>query len=155
MTPNDEVEAVVVDTAVLSFFTKRDQLGEAYLNLLGNRRIALSYVARTELEGANWTSQSRLQARRVLIAASIELPQAASTRTWYNRAARMRRQIDLDSGVGDNDLWIIAHAAEHAIPYMTHDSNAGRVALGLGLEVLTLVEISKETRALDREKLSG
>ena len=44
------------------------------------------------------------------------------------------------SGVGDTDLWIIAHAAEYGVPYMSHDRGACEVARALGVEVLTALQ---------------
>lgn len=49
----------------------------------------------------------------------------------------MRRQLGLSQDVGDTDLWIIAHAAEYRVPYMSHDRRAVRIARALGVEVLT------------------
>ena len=50
-----------------------------------------------------------------------------------------RRELRL-AQVGDNDLWIIAHAAEYGVPYMSHDRKACAVARALGVEVLTALD---------------
>ena len=129
----------VVDTSVLSYFTARSPRGRRYRELLGDRTIALSYFVRTELDGRDWSVR-----RRALLNALYEecvgLPAAEATGTWYNRANAKRRELGLISQVSDTDLWIIAHAAEYGVPYMSHDRGACAVARALGVEVLTALQ---------------
>jgi len=131
---------VVIDTNVLRYFTGGSNPGnrsQRYRALLAGRRIALAYHAETELRGFVPQSPSRLAARDTILATSVKLPPGDATQVWYARAAAKRRELHLDGAVSDNDLWIIAAAAEYECPYMSHDEGACAVARSLGLEVLT------------------
>ena len=129
---------VVVDTSVLSYFASEAEQSGAYRALLVGRTIALSFFVRTELDGRNWDElrRARLDA---LYRECVPLPPGEATSGWYNTAHRLRREMR-KSGVGDTDLWIIAHAAEYGVPYMSHDRGACEVARALGIEVLTALE---------------
>ena len=139
MTTEGPRDFVVADTSVLSYFTRRTQLQPAYRELLAGRTIGLSYFVRAELEGATWDppQRDRLDA---LYEECVDLAPGAATTTWYNRGHAMRRQLGMARDVGDMDLWIIAHAAEYGVPYMSHDRRACAIARGLGVEVLTALE---------------
>ena len=95
----------------------------------------MTYFAQTELDGRNWGERRRARLE-ALYRECVRLPHGTATSTWYNRANVQRRELRLQP-VGDNDLWIIAHAAEYGVPYMSHDGNACAVARALGVEVLT------------------
>ena len=128
----------VVDTGVLSYFTAQNERGRQYREFLGDRTIALSYFVKTELDARDWGEQrkARLDA---LYQECVRLPAGDATSTWYNRANATRRELGLISQVSDTDLWIIAHAAEYRVPYMSHDRGACAVARALGNEVLTML----------------
>ena len=130
---------VVADTSVLSYFTRQTPLEPAYREMMAGRTIGLSYFVRAELEGATWDQPQR-DRLNALYAESIDLAAGAATMPWYNRGHAMRSQLKLTRRVGDTDLWIIAHAAEYEVPYMSHDRNACRVADALGVDVLTALE---------------
>ena len=136
MSAEDAAAFVVVDTSVLSYFTTNSPHAPTYARLLNGRTIALSYFARTELENyPNW-GEKRRKRLDALIAGTVQLPPSEATSTWYGRANRKRTELGLHS-VDDMDLWIISHAAEHRVEYMSHDRNACLLARGLGLSVLT------------------
>lgn len=137
MTTGRALTYVVVDTSVLSYFTAQSKDGKRY-RVLGERVIALSYFAETELAGRNWGEQ-RMARLEALYRECVRLPAGEATSTWYNRARVRRSELRL-AQVGDNDLWIIAHAAEYGVPYMSHDRNACAVARALGVEVLTALD---------------
>lgn len=139
MTLEQHSDFVVVDTSVLSYFTRGMPLEAAYRELLAGRTIGLSYFVRTELEGASWDPRQREQLDAVY-EACIELAPSTATASWYSRGHAMRRQLRLVPDVGDTDLWIIAHAAEYGVPYMSHDRAACEIARSLGVEVLTALE---------------
>ena len=128
---------VVVDTSVLSYFTAQNELGRQYRELLGDRIIALSYFVKTELDARDWGEQRKARLD-TLYHECVRLPPTDATSTWYNRANAKRRKLVLASKVSDTDLWIIAHAAEHRIPYMSHDTSACAVAQALGVDALTI-----------------
>lgn len=139
MTTEGSRDFVVADTSVLSYFTRRTQLQPAYRELLAGRTIGLSYFVRAELEGATWDppQRDRLDA---LYEECVDLAPGAATRTWYSSGHAERRRLKLTGDVGDTDLWIIAHAAEYQVPFMSHDRGACAVARGLGVEVLTALK---------------
>ena len=124
---------------MLSYFTRRTALGPAYRELLAGRTIGLSYFVRTELEGASWDTQQRERLDAVY-ELCVDLAPGAATTIWYNKGHAARRRLNLARDVGDTDLWIIAHAAEYEVPYMSHDRAACQVARALGVEVLTALE---------------
>ena len=136
MTTERVLAYAVVDTSVLSYFTAQSPHGRRYRELLGERRIALTYFTQTELGGRDWGERRRARLE-ALYRECVRLPHGPATSTWYNRANVQRRVLRLRQQVGDNDLWIIAHAAEYGAPYMSHDGNACAVARALGVEVLT------------------
>ena len=140
---------VVVDTTVLSYFTRQMPLAPAYREMLAGRTIGLSYFVRAELEGATWDPPQR-ERLDAMYEESVELTPGAATTTWYNRGHAERRRLKLTRAgrgraqrrpVGDTDLWIIAHAAEYEVPYMSHDRSACKVADALGVEVLTALDV--------------
>ena len=104
--------------------------------MLAGRTIGLSYFVRAELEGATWDPPQRDRLNAVY-EECINLAPGTATTIWYNRGHAMRSQLKLARDVGDMDLWIIAHAAEYAVPYMSHDRRACEIARALGVEVLT------------------
>ena len=139
MTGELDLPRVVVDTQVLSYFTAGSRLSQRYRDLLDDRAVALSYFVRTELDGRNWGEQRRARLE-ALYESSVDLPPSPATSTWYNRANVKRRELGLVSQVADTDLWIIAHAAEYRVPFMSHDRDACAVARALGIEMLTALD---------------
>lgn len=136
MTTEQPRDFVVADTSVLSYFTRGAPLEAAYRELLAGRTIGLSYFVRAELEGATWNPPQRDRLDAVY-AECVDLVPGVATASWYGRGHAMRRQLRLGEDVGDTDLWIIAHAAEYEVPYMSHDRRACEIARALGVEVLT------------------
>ena len=130
---------VVADTSVLSYFTRRMPLEPAYREMLEGRTIGLSYFVRAELEAAAWDPQHRDRLNAVY-EECIDLAPGTATAIWYNKGHAMRRRLRYASVVGDTDLWIIAHAAEYEVPYMSHDRRACDIARALGVEVLTALD---------------
>lgn len=94
MTAERVLAYVVVDTSVLSYFTLQSPYGGRYRELLGERRIALSYFAETELDGRNWGEQRR-DRLEALYRECVRLPPGPATSTWYNRANVQRRKLRL------------------------------------------------------------
>ena len=128
----------VVDTSVLSYFTSQSDLGVSYRELLAHRTIALSYFVKTELDGKDWGQQRRARLNS-LYQECVRLEPSDATSTWYNKGHAKRRETRKWE-VGDMDLWIIAHAAEYGVPYVSHDRSACEIARALGVEVLTALD---------------
>jgi predicted nucleic acid-binding protein len=133
------IEFVVADTNVLSYLTKASRHSAQYLALIGTKTIVVPFVARVELDGFEW-KKPRRDRLDSLLAACILVEQSSATGTWFNLAAVKRRELNLISAVGDNDLWIIATAGEHSAPLLTHDRAQATVARSLGITVLTALE---------------
>ena len=127
---------VVVDTSVMSYFASGAEPGGAYRALLAGRTIALSFFVRAELEGGDW-AEARRAGLDALYRECVPLQPGEATSLRYNEAHRLRREMRRSrvSRVSETDLWIIAHAAEYGVPYMSHDR--GACELALGVEVLT------------------
>ena len=120
MTAERVLAYAVVDTSVLSYFTVQSQHGGRYRELLGERRIALSYFAETELDGRDWGERRRARLE-ALYRECVRLPPGPATSTGTTAPTSSGASCGCSSQVGDNDLWIIAHAAEYGAPYMSHD----------------------------------
>ncbi len=138
MTLDRPRDFVVADTSVMSYFASDAGQSGAYRALLAGRTIALSFFVRTELDGRDWDEfrQARLDA---LYRECVPLQPGEATSGWYNAAHRLRREMRR-SRDSDTDLWIVAHAAEYRVPYMSHDRGACEVARALGVEVLTALQ---------------
>lgn len=138
MTRDYPRDFVVVDTSVVSYFASGAGPSGAYRALLAGRTIARSFFVRAELNARDWGElrQARLDA---LYRECVPLQPGEATSGWYNTAHRLRREMR-KSGVGDTDLWIIAHAAEYGVPCMSHDRGACEVARRLGVGVLTALD---------------
>lgn len=141
MTLDSPRDFVVVDTSVMSYLASGAEPGGAYRALLAGRTIALSFFVRTELEGGHWAAarRDRLDA---LYRECVPLQPSDATSIRYNEAHHLRREMRRSrvSRVSDTDLWIIAHAAEYGVPYMSHDRGACELARALGVEVLTALQ---------------
>ena len=137
MTTEQPRDFVVVDTSVLTYIARRSPEGRRYSEMLEGWTIGLCETARDELEAANWDPATRARLN-ALYEECVHLAPGAATESWYGRCDDMRRQLGMGlRTVGRADLRIIAHAAEHDAPYMSHDRLACEVALALGIEVLT------------------
>ena len=135
MTVERTPDLVVIDTSVVSFLAFDGEGSAAYRDLLAGRTIGLSYFVSAELRGREWEPEQRARLD-AMYAECTALDPTESTADWYGKAHRVRREMGLRR-VGDTDLWIIAHAGEYGVPYMSHDRRACDIARAVGVEVLT------------------
>ena len=133
----EEVIEQYVDTSVLSFLTKSGEYGTQYQALIGDSRIVIPSVVRAELRAyPNW-GDARRERLETLLLECVHAPTTEATENWWSLASQQRRDLNLAGSVGDNDLWIIASAAEHSVPLVTHDRRQIAIAQALGVTVRT------------------
>ncbi len=140
MNPSVPAAFVVVDTSVLSYLTRSGTYAPVYQALIGRSRVVVPFVAETELRGSSW-GKNRMQRLDALLAQCVISPMTAATGTQFTSAAAKRATLGFKSAVGDNDLWIVATAAEHSVPLVTHDVRQGQIALAMGVVVLSAMTI--------------
>ena len=135
MEPRDA--AVVVDSDVLSYISKRSEVGSQYWELLDGRQIAISQIVIAELEAEavrkSW-GNPRLARLADFRAAAIELEFTSGVTDKFPLVAETARTNRII--LSDNDKWNIAFALTYELPFMTNDQAAARLATALDVEVL-------------------
>lgn len=133
-------EYVVADTTVVFRLSKKSEHSSAYVDLLGDRRIAVSFQTVPELLGFKIGSK-RKQRVQDFLATIVVLPHAESTNVWYARVIERRNQLRqkqiAGSGASEADVWIISAALEHSLPLLSHDVQQVHLGRAQGLRVLT------------------
>jgi len=133
-------EYVCLDTSVFARLTKPKRDTRAYLELIGDRLIALSFQILPELLSANFgpVRQRRVDA---LYSESVELPHTFSTSVQYAvvsvRRKELKQRRELGSDASDGDVWVIASSLEHRLPLLSHDRQQVALARGAGVETFT------------------
>ncbi len=133
------MDAVVLDTDVLSFLAKGDTRGAAYAPAIVGKRLCVSFQTVAELR--LWALIRRWGAARqagldVLLRRLVVLPyDAAMADQWAHITAHRRRHgRPIDCG----DAWIAASALRHDATLVTH--NAKHYA-----DIPGLLYVSRET----------
>lgn len=136
-------EYLVADTTVVSRLTSASEHSRAYNDILGNRRLAVSFQTRAELLGASF-AKARKKRLKALLAVTLRLPQEESTDPWYDRVTEKRRELrkrqQLGSDASDADAWIISSALEYRFPLLSHDRQQVALGRAVGLKVWTNLE---------------
>ena len=136
-------EYVVADTTVVSKLTKQSQHSRAYQEMLGERRLAVSFQTPAELLAASF-GEARQQRVDELLAVTLKFPHAESTDVWYARVTERRKELkklnQRGSDASDADVWIISSALEYRVPLLSHDIQQVCLGRALGLKVLTNLE---------------
>ncbi len=129
---------VLADTSVIVRLTRADETANAYREMLGSARLAVSFQVEAELmefaSSERWGG-ARKRALAELQSNATRIPHEHSTSVWY--ALVMRENRRLRRLCGDADLWIVAQALEHDAPLMMHDRNQARLAEAVGVAVQT------------------
>lgn len=122
------VDAVVVDTMVVSWLVERDplQLRERYRDLIGPARVTLALQTIAELRSgtliAGWGDFRRRRLERSLAAFSVFLPGDATASAYARlRADCHRIGHGLAAKDHDGDRWIAAAAVQLDVPLVSHD----------------------------------
>lgn len=138
---------VLVDTAILSYLSKASPQATGYQELIGERRLAVSFQTLPELDAAEFGPR-RKQRVDDLLAVTLQLPHSEATNTWYARVAQRRQELRKSQREGgtasDADVWIISSALEHGLPLISHDRQQVQLGRAVGLRVATNLEGLKE-----------
>ena len=116
------MEAVVVDTDVLSYLFKQDSRGENYRLHLEGKLGVISFMTIAELDfWANirkWGPHRRAQLADFLQPFAVINSDRELAQTW----AAIRSEV-MQSGhhIDTADCWIAATALRHGIPLLTHN----------------------------------
>lgn len=133
-----DLKGISYDTNVVSAIVANTHLGDAYLDLMGPHRVAITYFVRGELRAGNRSRARGVRLEALLGDAEIlPDPDEEMLRRCVD-ANRCAHELGLASGVGE-DLWMIAQTVQHGLEFATHDRNAARVARAVGLTVHTLL----------------
>ena len=116
------MDAVVVDTDVLSYLFKQDSRGESYKSHLEGKLGVISFMTVAELEFwaniRNWEAHRRAQLADFLQPYAVINSDRELARTWAAiRSEVMRSGHHIDTA----DCWIAATALLHGIPLLTHN----------------------------------
>ncbi|MCH8066159.1 MAG: hypothetical protein IIC90_10085 [Chloroflexi bacterium] len=140
-------EYLVADTGVISYLTKASEHSRAYNELIGERRLAVSFQTPAELAAARFGA-SRQQQVDDLIAAIVVLPHGEPTNVWYGRVVLRRKELKRGGRAGsdasDADVWIISSALEHSMALLSHDTQQVHLGRAIGLKVLTNLDGLKD-----------
>lgn len=130
------MDAVIVDTDVLSYAVKGDSRGLLYAADLQGRRACIALMTVAEVK--RWPLESRWGPRkiaaldRVLSTHVILIPDVHTAELWakiYTARRRLGRPIE------NGDCWVAAAAVRHGLPLVTH--NTADCADIPGLRVIT------------------
>jgi predicted nucleic acid-binding protein len=115
----------------------------AYNEMLGKRRLAVSFQTTAELLGAGF-ARARQKRLDDLLKVILRLPQQPSTDRWYARVVEKRAELnkrrELGAGADAADVWIISSCLEYALPLLSHDRHQVALGRAMGLQVLTNLE---------------
>jgi tRNA(fMet)-specific endonuclease VapC len=128
--------SVLVDTDVFSFVARRDRRADAYLKLIGNSRVMLSFMTVAELYAwglrRGWGESRRLALEEKIAHCLLLNPDEETARLWA-RISNDRRKAGRP--IECADCWIAATATRHQIALVTHNA---RDYSGIpGLAILT------------------
>ena len=116
------MNAVLLDTNIVSFLLKEDSRAQVYAPYLEDRRLAISFMTVAEL--FQWAAMRKWGARRISqLEASLRnftvLPfDIALCRLWGEIRARCRA---VGQPISPQDAWIAATALQHHLPLVTHN----------------------------------
>lgn len=133
-----DLKGISYDTNVVSAIVANTYLGDAYLELMGLHRVAITYFVRGELLAGNRSRARGVRLEALLSDAEILPDPDEEMLRRYVDANRCAHELGLARGVGE-DLWMIAQTVQHGLEFATHDRNAARIARAVGLTVHTLL----------------
>lgn len=128
------------DTSVVSMLTRASEHLMAYQEMIGERKLAVSFQVRAELLSAGF-GPNRRKRLDDLLAAMLVLPHAESTDVWYSRTIERRRELKKmgqpGCDAGEADAWIISSSLEHSIPLLSHDVQQVNLGRAIGARIIT------------------
>ena len=131
-----DLKGISYDTNVVSAIVANTRLGDAYLELMGPHRVAVTYFVRGELLAGNRSRARGVRLEALLGDAEILPDPDEEMLRRYVDANRCAHDLDLARG---EDLCMIAQTVQHGLEFATHDRNTARVARAVGLTVHTLL----------------
>ncbi len=128
------MDAVLLDTDVLSFFAKADTRASAYAPAIAGRRLCISFQTVAELQLwallRRWGASRRAELDALIAQHMVLHDDAALARRWAEITGNRRR---LGQPIECGDAWIAATALRHDIPLATHNARDYQDIPGLKL----------------------
>jgi tRNA(fMet)-specific endonuclease VapC len=117
------MNAVVVDTDVVSFLFKNDTRARAYARYLIEQTAVISFMTRAELEvwalQHNWGQERTDRLREHLKEFAMFPATEMLCRVWASIRDSRRRS---GNPIGGADAWIAATAVMNGVPLLTHNA---------------------------------
>ena len=133
-------EWVLADTNIISYIMRGDSLARDYVELIGNRKISISFITVGELyfgaEKAGWGHRKRSQIDTVINSLTIIMYENEIAKIFGSVVAQRER---IGNPVSFHDAWIAACAIHHKIPFVTHNSKDFE-----NISNLTLITLEKK-----------
>jgi tRNA(fMet)-specific endonuclease VapC len=132
ITPSDAEEGLVVDTDVVSYAFRGDTRADAFLPILSNQRLVVSFMTVAELDrwalARDW-GPSRIAALNHFLGRFVLVPfDRTLCRRWAEVIDGARRQ---GRPIQTADAWIAATALYLGVPLATHNPTDYDGVLGL------------------------
>lgn len=128
------MQAVLVDTDVVSFLFKRDTRAALYEPHLNGTLQLISFMTLAELElwaaWRNWGKERRRNLRGYLSRYTLVFPDRDLCQKWAEVSARCRRD---GNAIETADAWLAATALVYNVPLVTHNRKHYAVVNGLDL----------------------
>lgn len=136
---------IILDTNIMSYLMRGDQLAEDYAPRLQGHLLAISFVTVGELhfgaEKANWGKKKRAELERTL-RNFVVVPYDHEIVHCHGRLVAERQRNGKPIAI--NDSWIAACAVRHRIPLITHTARHFNGITGLDVITETISKIRME-----------
>ena len=114
---------IILDTNIVSYIMKGDELAEAYSPLLEGRLLAITFITVGELyfgaENANW-GERRRNSLETTLRNFVVVPYDHEIARCYGRLVAERQRNG--TPIAPNDAWIAACAVRHGVTLVTHNA---------------------------------
>lgn len=160
--PNEFRLRFTIDTNVVSYIVKKSRTEsidyEFYASLLCELKKEseglISSVVKQELFDFSWTTAEEAELIKLLDEFG-DMPPLRAGPPSKATVANVRDRLQLGQRVDENDVAIIAQAAQHECGFVSHDKRAIRVATGMGIQVFTQHQDMELIFAGDELRLRG
>ena len=133
------MRTLVVDTDVVSFIFNRHSLSEAYLKIVEDKELVISFMTLAELHlgmmKASWGQPRRAQLEKYLDQYGVCFPDETMCVVWAQVMLDFRRG---GRAMSPQDAWIAATALYLQVPLITHNAKDFEGIPGLEIQTAYL-----------------